>query len=104
MDTHGYARSGLALNDVADIETKFMADQSGGGTLVVHEKKSRVTVRVVYTREFVLQCAASPFAGLTPPGLPLMSHEVPDIIRPLPGKFDISEYKQMCLELKQLNQ
>lgn len=53
------------------------------GTLVIHENKSRVTVRVVYTREFVLQCAASPFANLTPSGLPWISRESPDILRPV---------------------
>lgn len=103
VDANGRGFGG-AGDESAQVETKFMADESGGGTLVVHEKKNRVTVRVVYTREFVLQCAASPFTSLTPAGLPWMTRETPEILRPVPGKFDINEYKQMCIELRQLHQ
>lgn len=100
VDVNGNARGGV--DDATAVETKYMADESGGGkhrerraftmlsgillilgTLVIHEKKNRVTVRVVYTREFVLQCAASPFTSLTPAGLPWMSRETPEILRPV---------------------
>jgi hypothetical protein len=49
----------------------------------VHENKSRLTVRVVYTREFVLQCAASPFTNLALARLPWMLRETPEILRPV---------------------
>jgi len=42
-------------------------------------------MRVVYTREFLLQCASSPYCQLSPRGISNIANNMPEIVRIVSG-------------------
>jgi hypothetical protein len=49
-------------------------------------------VRVVYVREFVLQCSASPYTSLPPPNLSTVVLEMNEIVAKFPDRFQPGRY------------
>lgn len=87
---------------------EFVADKTGGGgdclnycssfffkfisflfsgALVMESTKARVMMRVVYTREFLLQCASSPYCQLSPREISNISTNMPEILRAVSAKI-----------------
>jgi hypothetical protein len=101
------------VSTVSDPEGGFPGIRNGAGDAVVVDKTGGVSVltepgkggmghmRVVYTRDFVLQCALSPLAQMPPPNVAHVAKEAEEVLRLLPGKFDPTDYKKFCGELKQ---
>lgn len=58
--------------------------------------------RVVYTREFLLQCAAHDASKTHPNILPSIAEQINEIVSPNLEKFDPLIYKRRCSDLKQV--
>lgn len=56
--------------------------------------KTEVGMRVLYTRDYLLNCSQSPLSQLSPDALEHMQQEAPEILREAPGKFDVAAYKE----------
>uniref|UniRef100_A0A914W6E5 Uncharacterized protein n=1 Tax=Plectus sambesii TaxID=2011161 RepID=A0A914W6E5_9BILA len=70
-------------------------DASGGGMLVSRRSDDgHLDVRVVYVREFVLQCSASPYASLPPPNLSKVVLEMNEIVAKFPSRFQAALYSK----------
>ncbi len=81
-------------------EFRFSADPSGGGELIMVEQKGHLDCHVVYSREFLMQCAESPCSWISPPSMAYVSMEMPEILRNIPGRFRAKDYKNACSQLK----
>lgn len=57
------------------------------------ESQSQLSMQVVYTRDYLLQCSSSQLAHMSPGSVPKIRVDAPEILREVPGKFDGAEYK-----------
>lgn len=91
-------------------------------SVVITKTKGRVMCRLEYSREFMMQCALSPWTKLSPPQMPYIVQKFPELLPPVnfsliilsswflnifvsqgPQSFSPAEYKVKYAKLKQIS-